>query len=175
MRNALHHGFEHGTEEMTPKTLPVALMMIAAAGCGRIDNPTAPSAYTEPRQPSPAESTIDVGGTWVLQNPPGEQNYTTIWILTQSGSNVSGSASRTAPVVLSDRGTVSGIVIGARFLFHWENVTDYGGSGSCALVTTFIDGTLTVSDKSMTGNISSAPQPPCTARGTTGMYTWIRQ
>ena len=111
----------------------------------------------------------------MLQNPPGITNRTTTMVLTQSSSTVTGAVSTIAAFVVSDTGSISGTMVGTSFTFRWVDVANYGGSATCDVLTTFVDGTLIVADNSMTGNMSSTPQPPCATRGSSGSYTWIRQ
>jgi hypothetical protein len=96
-------------------------------------------------------------------------------VLTQSGENVSGTVSRTASFVVSDRGTITGTVVGNEFRFRWVNVTDYGGESFCSVVTTVITGGLTIVGTSMSGPTSSMIQPPCAARVSLGQSSWVKQ
>jgi len=146
---------------------PFAFVLLMAVACGRT-TPTSPT-------PSPSPMLVNLSGTWILDNPTGVTGQTTTWVLTQAGSSVSGTSSHAAEFVVSDTGTISGDVSGLSFTCRWETITDYGGSGTCHTVRRVSTGTLTVSETSMTGTISSVPQPPCEGRAYIAQYSFRRQ
>jgi len=125
---------------------------------------------------SPAAPTpLDLTGTWVMENPIGVTDQTTRWELSQSGSKVTGTSSRTAPFLVSDTGTIAGGVSGASFTLQWDTTTDFGGSGACRVVTTSTTGLLTIADNSMTGVLTSTPQPPCASRSSATEYSFRKR
>lgn len=134
--------------------------LVMATACG----PTSPTRYVE-----------NLSGTWMMDNPTGVNGQTIVWTLTQSGSHVTGTSTRMADMVVSDTGTISGDVSGSSFAFRWDNTTDYGGGGTCRVVTTVSSGTLIVAGSLMAGTISSVPQPPCESRASVAEYSFKRQ
>jgi hypothetical protein len=138
----------------------VLVSLLTTTACGK----------TSPTSPTPSLS-----GSWILDNPTGVTGQTTVWMLTQTGSRVIGTSSRTAEFVVSDTGTISGEVSGSSFTFRWENTTDAGGSGACQKVMTVSTGALTITQTLMTGTISSVPQPPCEGRVSVAQHSFRRR
>ena len=136
----------------------ISAVVIGSIGC----SPTAP---TPP----------DITGTWVLENPTGVTDQSTLWELHQSGSSVTGTSLRTAPFLVSDTGAISGVVSGSAFTLQWETTTDYGGSGACRLVATSTTGTLTIAAGAMKGTLTSSPQPPCISRPSVAEHTFRKR
>lgn len=124
---------------------------------------------------SPTRHVGSLSGTWMMDNPTGVTGQTIVWNLTQSGSHVTGTSTRTADMVVSDAGTILGDVSGSSFAFRWDNTTDYGGGGTCRVVTTVSTGTLVVAGSLMAGTISSVSQPPCESRASVAEYSFRRQ
>jgi hypothetical protein len=124
---------------------------------------------------SPTPPVVNLSATWIMDNPTGVTGQTTVWVLTQSGSHVTGTSTRTADIFVADTGTISGDVSGSSFTFQWEKTTDYGGVGACRMVKTVSTGTLTVAGSLMAGTISSLPQPPCNSRASVAEYSFRRQ
>lgn len=144
-----------------PRLLLVFVVsLLTAAACGKT---------------SPTSPTSSLSGTWVMNNPAGVTGQTTTWILTQTGSRVTGTSSRTAELVVSDTGTIAGDVSGSSFTFRWEHAIDSGGAGTCQRVMTVSTGTLTITQTLMTGTISTVPQPPCEGRVSVTQHSFRRQ
>jgi hypothetical protein len=143
------------------RLLPVVLVsLLAATACGKT---------------SPTSPTASLSGTWTLDNPIGVTGQVTMWILTQSGSRVTGTSSRTVDFVVRDTGTITGEVSGVMLTFRWENTTDGGGTGTCQRATTVSSGTLTITPTVMTGTISTVPQPPCEGRVSVAQHSFRRR
>ena len=143
------------------RLLPVFLISLLTAGaCGK----------TSPTSPTPSLS-----GRWTLDNPTGVTGQTIVWILTQTGSSVTGISSRTADFAVTDTGTISGDVSGSSLTFRWDHTTDSGGTGTCQRVRTVSTGTLTVTPTLLAGTISSVPQPPCEGRVSVAQHSFRRQ
>lgn len=146
---------------------PVIALALCVLACG--GSPSAPTAPTTP----------SVTGRWVLVNPPGVVGQVSTLQLTQVGADVTGTWDRVAAFVISDKGPVSGNVSGSDFRFTAQIVTEYtprfpGDEISlCHITTTFVGGTLKVSDGSMTGLVG-ANASECAARPSTAMETWTR-
>ena len=97
-------------------------------------------------------------------------------VLAQAGETVKGTVSRTASFVVSDTGSLSGTVVGNAFTYLQVQVTDYGGSNTCHVVTTVITGHFTVADASMMGTTQSTFEGPCSGgRPGRGPATWTKQ
>jgi hypothetical protein len=142
------------------RLLPVVLVsLLTTAACSK----------THPTSPTPSLS-----GTWTLDNPIGVTGQTTVWNLTQTGSRVTGTSSRTVDFVVRDTGTITGEVSGVMLTFRWDNTTD-AGSGACQKVTTVSTGTLTITATMMTGTISTVPQPPCEGRVSVAQHSFRRR
>jgi len=98
-----------------------AALALCAAACGG-SAPTAPTAPTGPSQPAPPASSVNLAGAWsgTGSDPQGSERMS--WMLTASGSAVSGTADL-APLNAADgscaschkfkAGTVSGTVSGS--------------------------------------------------------------
>jgi hypothetical protein len=135
------------------------------------------AACASPSAPTPP-TTANVAGRWVLSTP-GVVDQVSLLQLTQVGSEVTGTWERTAAFVMSDKGPISGRISGSGFTFSAQIVTEYtprfpGDEDSpCRIQTTFIGGTLTVKDGSMTGLVR-ADASACVPRPSAVMETWTR-
>ena len=152
--------FSDGARMPLSRLLPVFLVSLLAAGaCGKT-TPTSP--------------TLSLSGTWILDNPAGVTGQTTTLVLTQTGTRVTGTSSRTAELVVSDMGTIAGDVSGSSFTFRWDHTADFGGSGDCQRAMTVSTGTLMVTQALLAGTISSVPQPPCEGRVSVAQHSFRR-
>ena len=135
---------------------PVATLVAAVVGCQ--SSATAPSTVI-----------ANIAGTWVLQIPAGLTE--TKMVLSQDGSLVSGTWSRTTDSLTTTTGIVSGTVSHDQFSLRADLVSRDGNSTSCAISVT---GVFAVSDDSLSGSMSSVVQPPCGGRPATLPYSWRR-
>jgi hypothetical protein len=110
----------------------------------------------------------NVAGTWVLQS--GAETSQTTMVLDQSGSSVTGTWSRPQES-LTTNGVVSGTVSSDQFTLRADVVVREGSVTPC---TTLVTGVLAVSENSLSGVMSSVPQPPCSGRVAALPYTWRR-
>ena len=95
----------------------VVLAVTLASSCSGSSTTPTPTPAPPPTPP------VNVTGTWILQT--GLLDQTTTWTLTQSGSDVTGTATRVAAFVVSDKGTITGSVSDSTFTFGWDNITEY--------------------------------------------------
>ncbi len=120
-----------------------------------------------PSQPTPALSR-DLTGRWV-QSPTGNE-----WVLTQSGSAVSGSVVR--PVAAADAvvtSAITGTVAGTAFEFIERTTTTWADGRVCP---SSLSGTLTWRDDGIWfGTATDIPAPPCSARPFTHQVTLVRK
>jgi hypothetical protein len=141
-------------------------------GCsGERAMPAAPTPLPAP----PPAGTASVDGVWILDNPaPGGGQPTTL-TLVQLGSDVTGTAVRVAPFVVSETGSVTGAVTGTTFNLTWVNVVDFANPGSCNPSTTTITGAITVGLYSMAGFLAPRGGTCAGSRVPAGNYTFTRQ
>lgn len=151
MKLRYHFGLLH----RAPILIAVATLLAAVVGC-------------ESSATTPSPSTANVAGTWVLQIPA-EPAQTTM-VLNQDGPVITGTWSRTAES-LTTTGTVAGTVSRDQFTLRADLVSRDNNSTSCA---TSVTGVLIVSADSLSGSMSSVPQPPCSGRAATLPYSWRR-
>ena len=149
----------------------VALLGLLMGCSGERTAPGAPSPLPAP----PPAGTASVDGVWVLESPAGGTGQPTTLTLVQLGANVTGTALRVAPYVVSETGTVTGAVTGTTFNLTWVNVVDFANPGFCNPSTTNITGAMTVGLYSMTGFLAPRGGTCAGHRVPAGTYTFTRQ
>jgi hypothetical protein len=119
--------------------------------------------------PAPTGPTVqtnaDVSGVWA---PAGATSGG--WRLVQRGTSVEGTSLPDPSAEYPSTTTLTGTVSGSQFSFSGMIVQTRPDDE----YRTAIGGTLTVAAGTMSGLVSSQPQPPHSTRGATGPMTYVR-
>ena len=142
--------------------VPDALRVLVASVVLATFSPACSS--RQPNAPTPTAN-ADVSGTWfpVGSSGPGLR-------LVQRGTTVEGTGIPPATDTYPATMTVSGSVAGSEFQFAATAVSNQPDGEH----RTLINGSLTVSNGTMTGMISSVPQPPFAQRPALAQVTFAR-